>query len=141
MKNHFNKIIICLLMAVMSCGCGNTVKTDESCELELSTIAPDPAEVLPDAEVRIIDPPDNNCFRFMLKNVEDRKDFSKYVEKCMTGNFDFNWPGFTSHDNYQSYNWDKTYWIAVTYVPGSEEDEIKSYIYVDVRNLIAKKEK
>lgn len=141
MKNRIKKIIICLFASFILAGCGNatceTTKEPDPTEVELATMAPDPTEVLPNAEIRVMDPPDGDCYQFMLTNVESREDFSKYVRACMDGNFDFNWPSYTSRDNFQSYNWDKTYWVSVTYVPGSEEDEVEAYIYVDVRNLMA----
>lgn len=101
----------------------------------LDKIAPDASVLFPDADIQVTDGVDGDTYQFVIR--EGTADmYQEYVNCCKRGEFtDVN---CDIDSNFQAYTKDKSFWISVTYYPGTRPAE--QYVYVDIRDLRGEEE-
>lgn len=96
----------------------------------LDKVAPDASVLFPDADIKVTDGAEGDTYQFVIR--EGTADmYQEYVDCCKRGKFtDVN---CDIDSNFQAYTTDKSFWISVTYYPGTRPAE--QYVYVDIRDL------
>ena len=96
----------------------------------LDRIAPDASVLFPNADIQVTDEAEGDAYQFVIR--EGTSDmYQEYVDCCKRGVFtDVN---CDIDSNFQAYTKDKSFWISVTYYPGTRPSE--QYVYVDIRDL------
>lgn len=113
--------------------------SESSSEVEseniLETILPDPSELYPDYNVKMLPSPGGDSYQFMIEKADETM-FREYIEATKEAGFSD--VGTDVENLFQAHSADGMYWTSIYFFPGDAETD--SYVYPTVQYAVTDEE-